>query len=293
MRSYLSLLALCLLIISCGGGKKETPTMGDLTVLTDETFSPMVEEQVQVFESLYRYATFSILVHPEAEISKLLMLDSSRVMVLSRELTPTEKSYFEQKKIIPRSTDLCYDGIALIVNKDYADSVITLTHLHDLLVGKQTDGTTLVFDNPGSSTLSRMASFISPDSISTKSLYSLTSNAEVIKYIAESSSAIGFVGVNWLYRPDKNLQPYVDKVKVLGIQTPEGFSKPTQDNIAAGIYPFTRKIRIINCQGSAGLGLGLAAFMAGDVGQRIILKSGLVPVNFPKREIVIKDKIRP
>jgi len=35
-----------------------------------------------------------------------------------------------------------------------------------------------------------------------------------------------------------------------------------------------------------------AAFIAGDQGQRIILKSGLLPDDIPNREIVIESKIK-
>jgi phosphate transport system substrate-binding protein len=36
------------------------------------------------------------------------------------------------------------------------------------------------------------------------------------------------------------------------------------------------------------IGNGVPSFVAGDIGQRIILKSGLLPVRMPGRNIIIK-----
>jgi len=37
--------------------------------------------------------------------------------------------------------------------------------------------------------------------------------------------------------------------------------------------------------------MGFASFVAGDIGQRIILKSGLLPVRVPGRRINIRNEI--
>ena len=60
---------------------------------------------------------------------------------------------------------------------------------------------------------------------------------------------------------------------------------PSQNNLAEGTYPLARDLYIINCQGYSGLGMGFASFVAGDIGQRIILKSGLLPIRTPGRKV--------
>jgi phosphate transport system substrate-binding protein len=57
-------------------------------------------------------------------------------------------------------------------------------------------------------------------------------------------------------------------------------------------YPLTRNLYILNFTGKLGLGMEFAAFIAGDKGQRIILKSGLLPDSIPGREINIVSKIQ-
>jgi len=84
----------------------------------------------------------------------------------------------------------------------------------------------------------------------------------------------------------------VDKVNVLSVKDTNAtaYFSPTQDNLASGNYPLARHLYIINCQGYAGLGMGFTSFLAGDRGQRIILKSGLMPERLPSRKILIRNK---
>jgi phosphate transport system substrate-binding protein len=66
--------------------------------------------------------------------------------------------------------------------------------------------------------------------------------------------------------------------------------KPYQAYIKTKDYPFTRNVFMINRQTRAGLGMGLVSFVAGDKGQLMILKSGLVPAIAPVRLVQINTK---
>ena len=57
--------------------------------------------------------------------------------------------------------------------------------------------------------------------------------------------------------------------------------------IYSGEYPFCRDVYIINREGRTGLGTGFAAFVAGEKGQLIILKAGMVPATQPVRMVKI------
>lgn len=289
---FLMMCILAIISISCNRNKvrmDETPTRGEISILVDETFFPMIDDQIVVFEHQYKYAKFNMITLPEQEILSSLLKDTSRVAIMSRELSSKELAYFSKRKLIPQVTDLAYDAIALIVNTKNRDSILSLRRLEDMLNAKDTV-MKLVFDNSKSSTIQCILGEMKMERLSEARIYSTNSNEEVIRYIAEHDTSIGFVGINWLYQPTKEQQVYVNKVKVLGIGKDSKFVKPSQETIANEEYPFIRKIRLINCQGRTGLGKGLASFIAGDQGQRIILKSGLVPINFPKREIVIRKK---
>ena len=67
------------------------------------------------------------------------------------------------------------------------------------------------------------------------------------------------------------------------------YYKPYQGYIADGTYPFIREVYIINRETFTGLGTGFVNFVAGEKGQRILLKTGLVPATMPIRLVQIKN----
>lgn len=271
----------------------QTILTGRLTVVVDESLEPIVEDQTAVFESTYVDADITLRNEPEKRAVNLLLNDSINVAVLARKLTKEERSFFEAKKIIPREARFAIDGIALIANRNSTDSVVHVDDLINSLRGKPTAIETLVFDNPNSSTVRYLQQLAGVDKLPDEGVYALSSNADVIKYVDENTHAVGVIGINWIFQPDPDLKEYVEGVKVLGVKNQEGkegddaFYKPSQTNLALGKYPLARDLYIINVQGIKALGLGFSAFLTGERGQRIVLKSGLMPDSIPPREINI------
>ena len=113
------------------------------------------------------------------------------------------------------------------------------------------------------------------------------------KFVSENNGMIGVIGVNWISEPSSKMLPYLENINVLSVKALNGssFVSPTQNNIAEGTYPLARDLFIVNCQGYSGLGMGFASFIAGDVGQRIVLKSGLLPVRVPGRKLNVRNEI--
>jgi phosphate transport system substrate-binding protein len=125
-------------------------------------------------------------------------------------------------------------------------------------------------------------------------VYTLQSNNDVIKYVAEHKDYIGVLGVNWILQPNSKTQAFMPKIKMLAVKGEkekkggDAFYKPTQENLISGIYPFLRNIYIINCEGKEGLGTGFANWLASPRGQLIVLKSGLGPHKIISRDFNLK-----
>ena len=64
----------------------------------------------------------------------LLLLDSSRLAVITRELSEKEQTTFREQKIKYRSLKVGIDAVALITNKKNKDTLITLPNLKELLL---------------------------------------------------------------------------------------------------------------------------------------------------------------
>ncbi|WP_188504924.1 PstS family phosphate ABC transporter substrate-binding protein [Parapedobacter pyrenivorans] len=278
--------------------ENQTIVSGQLQVLVDETLSPIMEEQVAVFEHLYKRTDVALSVGQENQIVSKLVNTDVEVVVLTRQLNEDEMKFFEARQFRPRVHKFATDAIALIVNKNSPDSVVHVDDIIRVMRGKQPAGhvNRLVFDNPNSSTVRFLKELAGVDSLPDKGVYAMKSNADVLKYVYETPQTMGVLGISWIVRPDSTLQMYADGVKVLGVRNQagkpgsDGFYKPSQSNLAEGHYPLSRSVYIVNAEPRKSLGMGFAAFLTGVTGQRIILKSGLMPDSLPPRELIIRSK---
>lgn len=284
---------------SCGSpqpNENRTVVSGKLQVLADETVFPVVEEQAAVFRHLYRQADVELSAGQENQIVTKLVNNEVEVAVLTRQLNDAEMTFFEAREFRPRVHRFAEDALALVVNKNSTDSVVTVDDIIRVMQGKKPAGQVnrLVFDNPNSSTVRFLKELAGVDSLPADGVYAMKSNGEVLKYVYETPQTIGVLGLSWVVRPDSTLQRYADGIKVLGVRNQagkpggDGFYKPSQSNLAEGIYPLSRSVYIINAEPRKGLGMGFAAFLTGLTGQRIVLKSGLMPDSLPPRELIIR-----
>jgi len=271
-----------------------TYTSGAVKILADESFKPIVEDELYVFQNTYPRAAVAMSYYPENKLMDLFLNDSARVVILSRKLRSDEERVFENRKLVPRVTRFAVDAVALVTHKSVIDSTVTVESIINILQGKDKSGRQLIFDNANSSTVRYLMELAGIKQLPQTGVYALTTNAEVIKYIYNNPGTIGVIGVNWIAQPDKDLEQYVSSIKTLAVKNLAGkpgsdkFYKPTQSNLALGTYPLMRNLYIINCEGGPGLGAGFASFLAGEKGQRIVLKSGLLPDSIPSREIFIR-----
>ena len=274
----------------------ETILQGTTTILVDESVQPIAEDEVAVFESQYN-AKIKLINKPESEVINDLINDKAKIAILSRKLNSEEEKIFINKKLSPKITEFAVDAIALIASKNAKDTIIDLQEVINLLQGKESKIKGLVFENPNSSTVNYMNNLAGVGKEAKKNVFSLKSNDEVLKYVAENDEMIGVVGLNLIVQPSTKIQNYLDKVQVLAVRNvkskpdSKNYYKPSQSNIGAGLYPLERKLYMLNYQGKEGLGMGFASFIAGETGQRIILKSGLLPVRIPSRIIQLRKEI--
>jgi phosphate transport system substrate-binding protein len=272
---------------------KDSILKGSSSIFVDETLTPVIEDQVAIFESKYD-AKIKIVSKSEQEIIVDMCNAKSGIAVLTRNLTDKENKIFVKKKISPKITRFATDAIAFVASKNNKDTLIELKCVIDFMKGRQNSKIKgLVFDNPNSSTVRFMYELAEIDGFPKNGVFSFKTNQEVIKFVAQNDGMIGIVGINWLTQPMPEMKAYINQVIILSVKGLKSlqFYSPTQNNIAEGKYALARDLFIINTQGYSGLGMGFASFVAGDIGQRIILKSGLLPYTMPGRKIIIRNEI--
>ena len=305
------LLVMLALLSACQGkpkdGRTDTYTSGVIAIAADESFQPIVQEEIDVFEGLFPLAGIVPRYVTEVEAVNLLLKDSLRLAITSRRLTPEEMNSFNSRKFFPQEIKIATDGLALITHLGNPDTLISVKDIRRILTGdakqwkdiypdSKLKDISLVFDNKNSSTVRFAVDSINKGAPLADQVKALKTNKEVIEYVANTPDAIGIVGVNWLSdKNDSTGLSFSKEVQVMSVSaadqaTPGNSYKPYQAYFFYGDYPLTRSIYALLNDPRSALAWGFASFLSSDRGQRIILKSGLVPATQPVRVVNIKDK---
>jgi len=286
---------------------KDTPTTGKATIAVDESFQPIIDAELPVFHAMYKYANIKPLYLPEMDVLNLLLRDSVRLAIVSRPLNKRELDYFHSKKFFPQEVPIAIDGIAVLVNPTNPDTLLTISQLRKIMLGEITDWKQItpglksgeikvVFDNPNSSTVRFVVDSITKTGKLGKQLSAMQENLDVVDFISKNPDAIGLIGISWISdRRDPKSLSFLNKIKVAAISsselaTTENSYQPFQAYIATGKYPLTRFIYMILSEPRAGLGTGFTSFVASDKGQRIILKTGILPYTQIERLVNIRQE---
>ena len=298
---------------SCRGKKvkdkyTDTATTGVIPISVDESFRKIVQQEIDVFEGIYTMAGISPIYTSEVEAITLLLQDSVRLAISTRPLTEQEKQTLETMKFYPKEIKIATDAIALIVNKQNRDSLISETQLAGILTGEITSwkqlnpdsrlgDLRLVFDNANSSTVRYAIDSLCMGKPLAGALNAQQTNMDVIDYVAATPEAIGVIGVSWVgSKSDTTNLKFSERITVMGVSreakaTPADSYQPYQAYIALGQYPLVRNVYAILTDPRSGLASGFSTFLASDRGQRIILKAGLVPATQHVRIVNVRDNL--
>lgn len=288
------------LLSSCGdskpkSGRTDTYTSGTITVAMDESFSPFIEEEIQIFELVNPQAKIKPLYTNELEAINMLKTDSVYIAIAARNYRPDEIDNLKERRMVPVSFPIAYDGLALIVNKENTDTCISVKDFSSILSGKATKWSEIypgsklgnfdvVFDNKNSSTVHYCVdSVLNGKPINCPNVSAVKTSAEVINYVEKHKNAIGIIGSNWLNdkRDTTNLtfnkNITVMQVSKLDKATAANSRKPFQYYFLTGEYPLVRTIYVLLNDPRRGLPTGFGNFISGPKGQMIVLKTGLLP----------------
>ena len=291
-----------------GDPYKNTPTSGKARIAVDETFRPVLEAEIDLFRGLYGYANLKTEYLPENEAFEKLLNDSVNLIVASRKLKPEEISIINSRKLYPKQLKIATDAIALIVHPSCKDSLISMKQIRDILGGKISDWKQLdpsspslpirvLFDNSKSGIVRYMADSICQGNFSVTNISALSYNRDVIEYTATHPGVIGFIGASWISNKNDSLHlSFHRKIRVLAVSesndpTLENSYKPYQAYLLDKMYPLTRSVYMINTEPRSGLSTGFVSFVASDKGQRIILKSGIIPAVAPTRVVNVRPNL--
>lgn len=284
----------------------DSPNFGSIVVAADESFRPLVDAEAQVFMALYPGTHLETRYMAEDAAIRELLDGTARLAVVARAWSIGEAEELQAQQITPRAVTIAKDAVAIILHPSNPDSMLTMEDLRRVVEGQlvrwsdvsDLNGAgdiALVFDQDRSSNLNFILSKFGLSSLEGVRVYATRSNAEVIDYVASHPEALGIIGAAWISDlDDPGQQAFISQVRVAALSTGSdgqsgGWYKPYQDHLALDRYPLVRDVVILSREARIGLGTGFIAHVASERGQRIILKSGLLPVTMPERDIVTKD----
>jgi len=305
-------IGLLLTVITAGcrsGSQKlldETPTRGNIKIVVDESFQPLVDTEVYTFTSLYQNAFIKPAYMPEVDVVNYFMSDSVKVMVTSRKLTEDQIAYLKEQLIVVRSVTFAWDALALITNRENSDTLLTYNNVADIFQGRVRNWKELdqksklgrisvIFDNTKSGNIRYFKERFEIADTLGDNFFAVNSNAEVIEFVSRNPDAMGIISVNWVSdKDDPQSNMFLSRVNVLALSqefaSDGSYYRPYQGFIADKSYPFVREVYMTSRETFAGLGSGFIQWATGEQGQRIVLKSGLVPATMPVRLVQVKTE---
>lgn len=313
--SIVGLLIAASAVLSCSnkkndrGGRTDTPTSGTITFYADESFSPIIEEERKQFEYTYPKAHLKAVYTDQNTGMNQLMALKTCLLITSRDLTKGETAMFSTKLTKAVSFPIGYDGVALIVNRNNTDTLITEAAARKIFSGEVTKWNQIykhsslgdievVFDNRASGTLFWVEdSLLGGKHITQKNIVAAKSSRGVIDYVKRTPNAIGVVGSNWISdtRDSTNLT-FLKDITVMSVSTQDEATKsnsfkPYQYYLLNGYYPFCRTIYCIVVDPFRALPWSFSNYITGPIGQLIILKSGILPYrgDIQVRQVNIKQ----
>jgi phosphate transport system substrate-binding protein len=282
-------------------GNRDTVKSGTIHISVDESFKPVMEEQIRVFEKSFPDAYIKAEYKTEADCFKDFYNDTlNRLIIVTRGLQNEEDEYFlDTLKYYPHWDNIANDAITLIVNSKSNDTVFTLERLKDQLSGQINRNQKIVFDGLNATSTVRfvMDSILKGQKFDTSVVQAVRSSREVIDYVAKTENAIGFVGISWIGNPEDSAQvSMLKKVKIAYVSClvcdNEPFVKPVQASILTRRYPLVRGLYYILKENYNGLGTGFVNFLNQERGQLIFKRAYLgTRMDFSVRKVKINQKL--
>jgi phosphate transport system substrate-binding protein len=285
---YFFLIFLAVLIYGCKRDASEgsLPTEGRMTIYVDKSLAWIMSQQKNIFELNYPRAVVDLEYCSEKELFRKFIADSAGVIVSCRRLSPEEKEYLHKaQQTHPREYPFAHGAIAFLSSAQAQDSLLTYEQILGLFAGTaQAAGSfahILVEDKESgiASDLLARSGAQQPSS----SVFAVESKSKILEHLIQDPASMAAIDWSeWSDSDRSDLKDTLARLRVIQITRPidsfqQGYLTPYQYHLTDGMYPFTRELCLITRTGKTDLGTGFASFIAGDIGQKIILKAGLYP----------------
>ena len=301
------------LFLSCGNKpnpeQEEAYQKAAAIFTADESFYPILDEELYYFQNQTLDSITPVYINEQDAVRKLMKLETWLAFT-TRDFTVKERQNLIDRKYLPRAIPIAYDGLAIIVNNTNPDTCITVKDFARILKGEVSEWKEIypqnklgvidvVFDNPLSSTVRWCVdSILGGKQFSAKNIGAVKTSAAVIDYVEKHSNALGIIGSNWLNdKRDTTNVTFKKNITVMGVSKMDSAKsynswQPYQFYLYNGNYPLRRTIYALLNDTRNGVPSGFTHFIQLPKGQKIILRSGLLPrtANMNVRDVIVNKQ---
>ncbi|CAN5856064.1 PstS family phosphate ABC transporter substrate-binding protein [soil metagenome] len=284
MKNRILFLAMAFAFVSCGNDAKQDENQKatvkkTFTVKGSDTMLPLSQQEAESFMKTDSLFSVSIVGGGSGVGISALIDGTTDLAMSSRDLKMDEKLKLEEKKFRLVETVVGFDALSVIVNPANKVGQLTREQLEEIFTGKiknwkevgGADEKIIVYSRESSSgTYEFFKEHVMGKKNYAGNVLSLSSTGAIIQSVAQTSGAIGYVGM-----------AYADKsVKTVGISYDQGktFVLPSLATAIDKTYPVSRPLYYFYDENKAALVKPFVDYVLSEEGQKVLSKVGYVPV---------------
>ena len=196
----------------CHRVRKEVPdsmVTGHAVITADEAILPLINAEIDVFQSLYNFASIDCQYGSEYDAINLLLQQKTRLALVTRPLNQKEIEFFKSRDLNSESIPIGYDAVAIVVHVDNSQKVLTTVQVSKILTGELTNWSQIsssgkegnikiVLDTESSGIIRSLNDSLHLNQKIAGVFQFSGSSKNTIESVASDPNAIGFIGFNWL-----------------------------------------------------------------------------------------------
>lgn len=288
MKTKFLLFLLAIVLISCSKKEKQPKEKigynnGSVAIVTDDSFKSVTQAMADAYMINYPETSVSVKVQKEDLAFLDLLKNKSKLIVMSRNLSPQEIAEYERVidlKFNPAK--FAADAVVFVAPVNSSRTSIDVKEIEQMLSSAEKQ---IVFDGTNSGNLNFVAQKFNKKP-SDLQFSIISGNANVIRELNKYPSKIGAISLNTISRPyGTEAQNLRKMVKILPVTENGKMFEPTADHLRQLQYPFTRILYLLTNEGNFGIANGIIRFACTQLGQIVVEKEGLQPYNIFRREV--------
>lgn len=256
--------------------RTEGPTKGAITVYADESLFGVVSATADTFASLYPDTKITVEKTSARKGITMVLNGESKIFVSGRGLNAEETEFKTKNGVELKTIKYCFDGVAVVASPDIAIRSLSFDSLRLLIANKLPFKVVVPGINSG------VYEYLRDSVMEGKELTGpLMQGSEdnVLRSVIGGNNTIAFL--SWHNVPDdlRARALMIGRKNLSGIH--REYFQPHPGYFVQYLYPLTRMCVIYLNEIRLGPASGFATFLAGNIGQKIVLERQLAPAAVP------------